>query len=101
MAGGGTFGAGIDGFKADNKFGAFLAEGFGIGKSAAWVGEAAHAASPSTWVEDLATTSHSQRAAVSRPTTAASTNIHKEVSGCKPAGGCKALTSTKQHTLCH
>lgn len=34
MAGGGTFGAGIQGFSDKNPFGGFLQEGFGIGKSA-------------------------------------------------------------------
>ena len=34
MAGGGTFGQGLQGFAKDNSFGNFLQEGFGIGKSA-------------------------------------------------------------------
>ena len=34
MAAGSTFGEGVRAFKGDNNFGAFLAEGFGIGKSA-------------------------------------------------------------------
>ena len=33
-AGGGTFGAGVQGFSSNNPFGGFLQEGFGIGKSA-------------------------------------------------------------------